>query len=48
MKLRVSASNLLAQEPVEVQSYFDDQGRLEQTTTSDAFRTVRATFEMQF
>lgn len=48
MKLRVSGSNLLAQEPVEVQSYFDGEGRLDQTTTSQASRSVRATFEMQF
>jgi outer membrane receptor protein involved in Fe transport len=48
MKLRVAGSNLLAQDPVEVLGYFDSQGRLDQTTTTDASRGVRATFEMQF
>jgi len=48
LKLRVSGSNLLAQDPVEVASYFDDQQRLDQTTTSSAYRTLRAVLEMQF
>ena len=48
VKLRVSGSNLLAQDPVQVQSYFDETQRLDQTSTSDAYRAVRAVLEMQF
>jgi len=48
VKLRVTGSNLLAQDPVQVASYFDDQQRLDQTTTSDAHPTLRAVLEMQF
>ncbi len=48
VKLRLTGSNLLAQDPVQVASYFDDQQRLDQTTTYDAHRTVRAVLEMQF
>ena len=47
VKLRITGSNLLAQDNVAVESYFDDAGRLDQTTTRESWRTVRAVLEMQ-
>jgi outer membrane receptor protein involved in Fe transport len=48
MKLRITASNLLAQDVVGVLAYFDDAGRLDQTSTAESYRSVHALLEMQF
>jgi outer membrane receptor protein involved in Fe transport len=48
MKLRITASNLLAPDRVGVQSYFDEAGRLDQTSTAGSYRSVHALLEMRF
>lgn len=47
-KLRISASNLLGDDALEVLDFFDASGSLEQTTTTPGRRTVRALLEVRF
>ncbi|HET7548666.1 MAG TPA: TonB-dependent receptor [Usitatibacter sp.] len=47
-KLRISGSNLLGDDVLEVLDFFDESGSLQQTTTTPVHRTVRALLEMQF